>query len=138
MLKTNTKKARQNVREYIVNHFDPSDYDGGDTVNCDDFGEVARFILDTFESEKFYDRGNRQELFEDWAQGLPSVLDTCYYYNRSAVDDLGAILEETDAEKSKYSEQQAEHVLTYLIYSELVKGATSAANTTSTAGAAAL
>ena len=62
-----------------------------------------------------------QERFTDWAQGLPSVLDCCYYYNRSAVDDLGAILEETDAEKARYSEQQAENLLSYLIYRELVK-----------------
>lgn len=50
------------------------------------------------------------------------ILDTCYYYNRSAVDDLGAILEETDSEKARYSEQQAETRLTYLIYRELVRG----------------
>ena len=63
-----------------------------------------------------------QERFEEWAAGLPSILDTCYYYNRSAVDDLGAILEETDSEKARYSEQQAETRLTYLIYRELVRG----------------
>ena len=38
------------------------------------------------------------------AAGLPSVLDTCYFYNRSAVDDLGAILEETESEKAKRGE----------------------------------
>ena len=63
-----------------------------------------------------------QQRFEEWAAGLPSILDTCYYYNRSAVDDLGAILEETDSEKARYSEQQAETRLTYLIYRELVRG----------------
>lgn len=63
-----------------------------------------------------------QERFEEWAAGLPSILDTCYYYNRSAVDDLGAILEETDSEKARYTEQQAETRLTYLIYRELVRG----------------
>lgn len=43
----------------------------------------------------------------------------CYYYNRSAVDDLGEILEETDEEKAKYSEQQAEELLSRLIYREM-------------------
>ena len=65
---------------------------------------------------------NEQERFTDWAQGLPSILDTCYYYNRSAVDDLGAILEETAEEKARYSEQNAEQLLTALIYRELVRG----------------
>ena len=32
------------------------------------------------------------------------------------------ILEETDSEKARYSEQQAETRLTYLIYRELVRG----------------
>jgi hypothetical protein len=62
------------------------------------------------------------ERFADWAAGLPSILDTCYYYNRSAVDDLGAILEETAEEKARYSEAQAETLLTSLIYRELVRG----------------
>lgn len=53
---------------------------------------------------------------------MPSILDTCYYYNRSAVDDLGAILEETAEEKARYSEAQAETLLTSLIYRELVRG----------------
>ena len=59
----------------------------------------------------------------DWCSGLPGVLDTCYYYNRSAVDDLGAILEETDEERARYTEEQAEKMLTTLIYRELKKGA---------------
>ena len=60
--------------------------------------------------------------FADWCAGLPSVLDTLYFYNRSAVDDLGAILEETEQEKNRYTEQQAEQLLTSLIYRELQKG----------------
>lgn len=122
MLKTNSKKARENIRLYIVDNFTPENY----TDNSpQEWPEVATFILDTFKSEKppvgIYARMTEQERFTDWAQGLPSVLDCCYYYNRSAVDDLGAILEETDAEKARYSEQQAENLLSYLIYRELVK-----------------
>ena len=119
MLKTNSKQARENVREYIINHFNPDSYDfRGDSS---DFGTVALYIIARFERDKFLERGTRAELFADWCAGLPSVLDTCYYYNRSAVDDLGAILEETDAEKSRYTEQQAEKMLTRLIYAELCK-----------------
>lgn len=56
-----------------------------------------------------YYRHNEYVAFADWCAGLAGVLDTRYYYNRSAVDNLGAILEETDEEKAKYTEDQAEN-----------------------------
>lgn len=119
MLKTNSKQARENVREYILNHFSPEVYDF--TGDASDFATVARYIMARFDREKAGERGTRAELFADWCAGLPSVLDTCYYYNRSAVDDLGAILEETETEKARYTEHQAETTLSRLIYAELCK-----------------
>ncbi len=121
MLHSNSRQAKQNIRAYIMDNFDGSGYEIKEPKT---FQETALVILSTFRSEKFYSssRMNEALLFEDWAQGLPSVLNTCYYYNRSAVDDLAAILEETDSEKSQYTEQQAEKRLTALIYREL-KGA---------------
>lgn len=119
MLKTNGKQARANVRAYIINHFCPDGYDfAGD---ASDFATVACYIMEQFENEKPCNRGNRQEIFVNWCAGLPSILDTCYYYNRSAVDDLGEILEETDAEKARHTEQQAETRLSRMIYMELCK-----------------
>jgi hypothetical protein len=47
---------------------------------------------------------------------LPSVINTLYYYNRSAITDLGDILEETEDERNRYTESQAEKLLTKLIY----------------------
>ena len=49
--------------------------------------------------------------FEYWASGLPSCLDTKYYYKTLAVDDLGSILEESETEKAKYTEEKAESML---------------------------
>lgn len=125
MLKTNSKKARENIRAYIIEHFDASNY--GEEPR-EDFHEIARFILETFRSEKYstaedfqYYRHSEIWAFLDWCAGLPSVLDTCYYYNRSAVDDLGAILEESESEKARFTESESERVLTNLIYNELVK-----------------
>lgn len=122
MLKTTCKKAIENIRQYIENNFDPSNYNVDQPM--DTFEQKARFILDTFREEKrheFQHNVSEQEIFANWCSGLPSLLDTCYYYNRSAVDDLGSILEETESEKSKYSESDAERMLTYLIYRELKK-----------------
>ena len=119
-----TKKAIENIRAYIMDNFTPENYTDNPPK---DFPEVAAFILDTFRKEKMSDFRfhdcNEFAAFTDWCQGLPSVLDTCYYYNRSAVDDLGRILEETAEEKARFSEQEAERRLTWLIYRELSKGA---------------
>lgn len=41
----------------------------------------------------------------------------------SAVVDLGNILEQSERERAQYTEEQAERLLTHLIYQELVKGA---------------
>lgn len=123
MLKTNSKKAKENIINYIIDNFTPEGYT--DTAP-EGWPEIATFILNTFRSEKYhlkedfkYYNNNELAAFEDWAAGLPSVIDTCYYYNRSAIDDLGAILEETETEKARFTETDAEKRLTYLIYRAL-------------------
>ena len=119
-----TKKAIENIRAYIMDNFTPENYTDNPP---EDFPGAAAFILDTFRKEKMpdvrYHDCSEFAAFTDWCSGLPAVLDTCYYYNRSAVDDLGAILEETAEEKARFSEQEAERQLTWLIYRELSKGA---------------
>jgi hypothetical protein len=122
MLKTNSEKARKNLENYITVHTDFSNYDGFPAVG---FPDLCRRVLDIFHAE-MQPVGNRAgmsepELFNEWAMGLPAALDTCYYYNRSAVDDLGGILEQSQAERSKYSERQSEKLLTSLLYRELKK-----------------
>lgn len=122
MLKSNSKQAVENIKVYIIERFDPCGYDFDGNGN--DFKEVAQFIYECFKDEKVkHDqrRMTEQSLFFEWCAGLPSVLDTCYYYNRSAIDDLSVILEETAAEKAKYTESDAEERLTYLIYREIKK-----------------
>lgn len=124
MLRTNSKKARENIRTYIFNHFDGECCDIETPAN---FKDLAKIILDIFEDEKPYNNEymrarhlSRESVFIQWCQGLPSILDTCYYYNRPAVDDLGDILEETPAERAKFTESDAESLLTRLIYRELI------------------
>ena len=119
-----TKKAIGNIRAYIMDNFTPKNYTDNPPK---DFPGVAAFILDTFRKEKMSDYRYRDcsefAAFTDWCSGLPAVLDTCYYYNRSAVEDLGAILEETAEEKARFTEAEAERRLTWLIYRELSKAA---------------
>ena len=121
MLRTNSKKAMENIRTYIEKNFDCTNYDL--EKEPETFEEKACFILATCRKEKRYSlySASSYEMFRDWCQGLPCVLDTCYYYNRSATEDLAAILEETDYEKIRFSESEAEEKLTQLIYRELKK-----------------
>ena len=137
MLRTNSKQARENVRNYILENFIPDNYEPDFWQNIekyrknsfyelDKFSCAAHFIYGCFISEKWsmredhlYYNNSERAAFGDWCAGLPSVLGTCYYYNRSAVDDLGAILEQTENEKNKYSESEAEYLLTTLIYREI-------------------
>ena len=118
-LRSNTNKAKANIREYIIRNYDPSNYD---LPTETEFPKICKQIMETWYTEVGqYKRYNVSfyESFKDWCSGLPSILDTCYYYNRSAVDDLGAILEETEAEKAKFSESEAEEKLTWFIYREI-------------------
>ena len=125
MLKTNSKQAREKIRAYIVDRFDGESYT---STPPDEWPEIAEFIYNTFKSEKYnciqdyqYYKCNERAAFLDWCAGLPSVLDTCYYYNRPAVKDLGDILEQTETERNKYDESSAERLLTILIYNEIKK-----------------
>lgn len=120
MLRTTTRKARENIRAYILNGFTPENYDERPAGN--DFASIARFILEIFRKEmpdRNRPRVSEQQRFEEWCSGLPSLIDCGYYYNRSAVSDLAAILEETPEESASFSESDAEMRLTWLIYREL-------------------
>lgn len=125
MLKTNSKKATENIRAYIMENFSAESYT---ETQPETWPEIARFILKTFRSEKYncindyrYYHMNEYSAFFDWCAGLPTLLDTCYFYNRSAIKDLSRILEETETESSKYDESDAEKLLTTLIYRALIK-----------------
>ena len=125
MLRTTCKKALENIRAYILNNTDITGYDK--YTEPETFEEAAAIIWDEFTTAKKHELcrpcTNIQECFIDWCAGLPSIIDTCYYYNRSAVDDLGNILEETETEKAKYTESRAERLLSCLIFREVSKEA---------------
>ena len=138
MLKTNSKKAIENIKKYICDNVN-FDYD---TVNekyyyvmrleernaygenIDIFSVYAYALYYIMYDEVVYldNRGlTMYEYFTHWCEGLPGVLNTGYYLNRSAVQDLGDILEQTEAERSKYTESEAEKKITYLMWREIYK-----------------
>lgn len=125
MLRTNSKAAKENIRAYITEY--ALDALEGYDVEPETIDEMMFAIMQIFREEKKHDLTrsrfiNEYEIFKDWAQGLAMGGLFCYYYNREAVTDLGDILEETESERSKYSERDAEELLTKFIYREVVKG----------------
>jgi hypothetical protein len=130
MLRTNSTEARNRLMSYVMewtadeisdaNEWnartgDPKRYDANDPAS------VAAFILDRFNDEYSHEikRYGAPTAFEAWASGLALGGLFCYYYNRSAVDDVQKILKETDEEAQDYTEAEAERFLTGYIYKEM-------------------
>lgn len=121
MLKTNCKKVNDFVKAFIIAHYTPENYE---IEKTDDFKQICQNIWNIFISE----RGDEikryktyQNLFIDYLQGLPSIIDTDYYYQYSANDLLGELLEQTEKEKAKYTEMQSEYLFSYLIFKQITK-----------------
>lgn len=123
-LRSTSKKALENIRNYIVANTS-RDYQDFDLERAPEgFNECALFIYKVFMDEvgrHHYNGCSYFERFKHWCGGLPHALDTCYLYNRSAVKDLGDILEQPEEERKKYDERQAKEQLTWLIYREISK-----------------
>ena len=129
MLRSNSKKAAENIRKYIMEDFEylqeRAEYRGME-LDENNVDQVLALAWSIFKEEKSgeinrYRFINEYQVFKDWASGLALGNLFCYYYNRSAVDDLGDILEESSAEKAKYKEEDAEELLTRLIYREMTR-----------------
>lgn len=121
MLKTNSKKAIANLEKFIL---DGCDFDGYDftpsTPNECMKAIFNQFVKDAYSTPSERSQ-NEQEAFINWLQWLPSIIDSSYYYNVSAVETLGDILEETKEERARFSESEAESLLSYMIYRRIKK-----------------
>lgn len=132
MLKTNLKKVIEKVRKYCVDSWNDCAEEEG-LPTAESFEVASTEILKNCINEKLcFEKEKRLDFlkhyysnsffaaFEDWCQGLPSSLNTCYYLCK-AVKLLGEWLEESEEEKSRYSESEAEKKITYLLFRELTK-----------------
>ena len=135
MLKTNSKKAIENIKQYIMDctdsYFDDAAQwavENNENFNYkkDSFPDRAAFILECMKEEKgwmfdTYKQISFYEVFEDWGRGLAcgGLFD---FLLCRAVDELGAILEESEQEKNKFTQEQAEKRLFSLLYREITKG----------------
>ena len=124
MIKSNSKVAKNRIKQYIVNGFHDSDFESWNGVNVTDFETIARIIIADFERvtgcDYYLRKFNRQDRFVDFTRGLPSLVDCSFWCGCDAGKDLlGAWLEETETEKNKYSEDAACIMIARLIYREL-------------------
>ena len=130
-LKTNSKKAQDNLWEYILEDQDylseRAEYDGI-KIDFTDKSQVADFIYEIYQQEKpdsdvvmMACRIRNKDEFKSWAQGLALGGMFCYYYNISAVKLVGDILEETEEERNRFTESQAEEFMTTMIYEWVIK-----------------
>lgn len=135
MLKTNSRKAIDNIREYIINNSCFDNYynlSKLETLKSENaaisiFPIIAKNIYDIFIHEYWNNENSKRYYktefcaFENWLYGLPSVLDCKYLYGCCAVELAGEMLQETEKEKERFSEEEAEKLLNKLIYREIKK-----------------
>ena len=125
MLRSNSKAVSEKVKQWIMDNVDFSGYDEWETLDVTSFREVCRALLETCEKEKFYcSYPSKAAMMEHWFCGLPFVINTAHYiYRANAVDMLGEWLEETESEKARFSESDAEKMISRLLIREILKGA---------------
>ena len=118
MLRINSKQARINLHQYIMTSWNLEPEDQGRS-----WQETAEAIREAFSFEAYsseYERKqNRQQAFKGWLAGLPRGLGD--FNLCQAVDDLGDILDQSQEERNRYSEEQAGDLLAYLIYKEVME-----------------
>lgn len=127
-LKTNSKEVNEKVLNYIIESFHDSDFEEWHGVHVTDTDTICTIVFNAFISEKEHldlrfkaGRISEQDLFIEWAGGLPSILGCEYYYNVDAIKMLGDWLEQTETERNRYTESQAEETISKLIYRQLTR-----------------
>lgn len=116
MLKTNSKIVKNRIRKYIELHV--ADFLEEREVNTNK--PITEFFAIIHE-EKLYQKYKCEfDMVQDWMQGLGcSIGCDIYYHHGTAKNILANWLEETEEEKEKYSETEAENMMMRLVYREM-------------------
>lgn len=133
MLKTNSKEVMNRIKNLILESYESAEeyytFEGRQAQK--EYNDICKDIMNVFYIEKRNNdcrwkarRISEQDLFYDWLQGLPTAFPVSDdIFLRNAVDFLGNLLDETDQEKKKYTDEQAEKQCCNLLYRELNKHA---------------
>lgn len=133
MLRITNKKVKATIKNYINESVANWADDNLDYLTIDEFEELKTYegqcnlIIDKFLNEMVKNNKNAKyysyyDLFVEWCEGQPSVLETSYYLH-SAKSLLAEWLEETSEEASRYTELEAERSITQLLWREITKHA---------------
>lgn len=133
MRKTNSKEAIEAIKNAIIESYEAAEeyYTYGGKEAKTNYNDICKDILKAFYSEKceldnWYIAGrvSKQDLFIEWMSGLPGAFPvSCDIFLQSATDWVAKILNQTDSEKEKYTDFQAENLACKLLYRELQKHA---------------
>lgn len=133
MRKTNSKEAIEAIKNAIIESYEAAEeyYTYGGKEAKSDYNDICKDILKAFYSEKceldnryIAGRISKQDLFIEWMSGLPGsfpISDDIFL--QSGADWIAKILDQTDSEKEKYTDFQAEKLACKLLYRELSKHA---------------
>lgn len=121
MLKTNSKKVKEKIKNYIIELYDDEGYNVPKATNFDEIKEnIKKVSYNEVIKYELIRKSTLFDAFEHWCSGLPCLLNTAdYYCYNSAINILGDILEETEEERNRFSELEAEKELTFLIFREI-------------------
>lgn len=123
MLKANSKKAKENLKAYILANVtgwekDPKTAQEAAEIVAKDFYNFLGYNLPHMTPAKCWtlkEAGSYQNAFYEFASGLPgSLFDDVFLKNARAV--VGSILEQTEAEQNKYTEEAAEKYFCALVW----------------------
>ena len=129
-LKTNSKAVSEKIRKWLldggfgVDYFEDCNPDKKVPETVEEMAVSILAECDRVTSGDYFTRNySAFGRFEHWAQGLPGILNTETWYLGNAVDFVGDLLEETEEEKARFSEMEAEKMATRLVYNVIVKAA---------------
>lgn len=148
MLKTNSKAVKTAIREFIAagaidwalsaneydreNGYEPmaeavelEKLSSKGEENADVQKAAAALVWKCFQNDVKGDyrlgREPMQSIFDSWIRGLPGVVGSEDFLFCNGVDFMAGILQESEAEKAKYGESDAEELAIYLIWREVSK-----------------
>lgn len=106
--KKDKKLNYNNIKEIILVDMLTSQY----------IGNIKRFDFNTLNNSiRYY--GNYQKMVYNWFEGLPSILNCDFLYHCKAKEIVKDLLEETEEEADKYTEEEAQELYKYLLFREL-------------------
>lgn len=131
-MRTNTREAKKNIGNFILNNCDPIGY--GYDVTPEEVATVegiCKFLQDAFYSQILKNnirykehRVSRFEMFEYWATGLSGcgLFDYyCYRSDYNAIDICKSLFNEDEVYARKFTEEEACLFLTKVIYNFIYK-----------------